>query len=163
MEPLGRKQVGAQTTATRYLTSDDTKKPDGGSNGVGCIGCHALSRDGTKVVAEVQGQNDGRLLMWDVANTTPIVVVMNNKGYTTERFLLDGTFNDIHNWAYHKIPEVLGAGRGYEARTEGELDDALAAALADRSGFSLIHVKLDRGDLSPMLQRLTAMLAERVR
>lgn len=65
--------AGTQTSATRYLTSDDTKKPDGGSNGVSCIGCHALSRDGTKVVAEVQGQNDGRLLMWDVANTTPIV------------------------------------------------------------------------------------------
>jgi hypothetical protein len=65
--------AGAQTAASRYLTSNDTKKPDGGSNGVSCIGCHALSRDGTKVVAEVQGQNDGRLLMWDVANTAPIV------------------------------------------------------------------------------------------
>ena len=42
----------------------------------------------------------------------PIVVVLNNHGYTTERFLLEGTFNDIPNWAYHRIPEVLGGGTG---------------------------------------------------
>src|SRR5918994_4567296 len=40
----------------------------------------------------------------------PIVIVMNNHGYTTERFLLDGPFNDIQDWAYHKVPDVLGAG-----------------------------------------------------
>ena len=48
----------------------------------------------------------------------PIVVVLNNHGYTTERFLLEGSFNDIHDWAFHKIPEVLGAGLGLEVRTE---------------------------------------------
>ena len=61
----------------------------------------------------------------------PIVVVLNNHGYTTERFLLDGPFNDIHDWAYHKVPEVLGAGLGLEVRTVGELDAALEAALAN--------------------------------
>ena len=55
----------------------------------------------------------------------PIVVVLNNHGYTTERFLLEGPFNDIHDWAFHKIPEVLGTGLGLEVRTEGELDAAL--------------------------------------
>ena len=56
----------------------------------------------------------------------PIVVVLNNHGYTTERFLLEGPFNDIQDWAYHKIPEVVGAGLGLEVRTVGELDSALA-------------------------------------
>jgi indolepyruvate decarboxylase len=93
----------------------------------------------------------------------PIVVVLDNEGYGTERPILDGPFNDVVGWRYAKVPDVLGAGRGYEVRTEGELDDALAAAQADRSGFSLLHVKLERGDLSPTLQRLTALLAERVR
>jgi hypothetical protein len=32
-----------------------------------CIGCHALSKDGTKLVAEVNGQNDGRTALLDVA------------------------------------------------------------------------------------------------
>jgi hypothetical protein len=38
-----------------------------------CIGCHALSRDGSKLVAEVGGQNDGRLLLLDVATAKPLV------------------------------------------------------------------------------------------
>jgi hypothetical protein len=41
-----------------------------------CIGCHALSRDGTKLVAEVNGQNDGRTALVDVASKT----VMNTFG-----------------------------------------------------------------------------------
>ena len=61
----------------------------------------------------------------------PIVVVLNNHGYTTERFLLEGSFNDVHEWKFHKIPEVLGTGLGLEVRTEGELDAALEAALAN--------------------------------
>ena len=61
----------------------------------------------------------------------PIVVVLNNHGYTTERFLLEGPFNDIQDWAYHKVPEVVGAGLGLEVRTVGELDAALQAALAN--------------------------------
>ena len=40
-------------------------------------------------------------------------------------------FNDIQPWAYHKLPEVLGGGTGYEVRTEGEFDAALRAAWAD--------------------------------
>ena len=32
----------------------------------------------------------------------PIVVILNNHGYTTERFLLEGNFNDIRDWAYHQ-------------------------------------------------------------
>jgi hypothetical protein len=38
-----------------------------------CIGCHALSRDGSKMVAEAGGQNDGRLLLLDVAKSAPLV------------------------------------------------------------------------------------------
>lgn len=93
----------------------------------------------------------------------PIVIVLNNHGYTTERFLLDGTFNNILDWKYHKIPDVLGAGKGYEVRFETELDAALAAALADSSTFSLISVHLDEYDRSPALERLTKRLAEKIR
>ena len=60
-----------------------------------------------------------------------IVIVLDNDGYGTERFLHPGKFefNDIHPWAYHKLPEVLGGGTGYEVRTEGEFDAALAQGL----------------------------------
>jgi indolepyruvate decarboxylase len=92
----------------------------------------------------------------------PIVVVMNNKGYTTERFLLEGPFNDILNWQYHKIPEVLGVGLGLEARTEDEFESALRTALANRSSFSLLNIHLDPMDRSPALERLAERLAKRV-
>ncbi len=92
----------------------------------------------------------------------PIVVVLNNHGYTTERFLLDGPFNDVHEWKFHKIPEVLGTGLGLEVRTEGELDTALEAAVANTSSFSLINVHLDKMDRSPALERLASRLSGRI-
>lgn len=93
----------------------------------------------------------------------PIVIVLNNKGYTTERYILDGPFNDIHEWAYHRVPEVLGGGWGFEVRTEGELEDSLRAALANTSCFSIINVHLDPYDCSPALERLGRRLSKKVR
>ena len=61
--------ASAQTAATQYI---------GTSLEGTCIGCHALSRDGTKLVAEVNGQNDGRTALVDVASKT----VMNSFGAT---------------------------------------------------------------------------------
>jgi indolepyruvate decarboxylase len=90
----------------------------------------------------------------------PIVVVLNNHGYTTERFLLEGPFNDIQNWAYHKVPEVVGAGMGLEVKTVGELDAALKAAQANAESFSLINVHLDPYDRSPSLERLAQKLSK---
>jgi len=75
--------------------------------------------------------------------------VMNNKGYLTERFLLEGKFNDIPDWAYHKLPEVIGAGIGFEVRTEGELERALTEALENTGSFSLLNVHLAANDFSP--------------
>lgn len=93
----------------------------------------------------------------------PIVVVMNNKGYTTERFLLEGSFNDIQNWQFHKLPEVFGAGLGLEVHTESELDAALNRAVANTESFTLLNVHLDPLDRSPALDRLAQKLASRVR
>jgi indolepyruvate decarboxylase len=92
----------------------------------------------------------------------PIVIVLNNKGYTTERFIQDGPFNDILNWEYHRLPDLLGGGWGFEVRTEGELDQSLNAALAHQDAFSLINVHLDPFDVSPALKRLGERLAKRI-
>jgi indolepyruvate decarboxylase len=95
---------------------------------------------------------------------SPIVIVLDNGGYGTERWLHPGVFkfNDIHPWHYHKLPELFGGGKGYEVRTEGEFDQALESALADRSGMSVIQVHLDQADRSPALDRLAKRLFERV-
>jgi indolepyruvate decarboxylase len=89
----------------------------------------------------------------------PIVVVLNNKGYSTERFIQEGPFNDILNWNYHKLPELLGSGWGFEVFTEGDLEKAFSAAFANQDSFSLINVHLDKHDVSPALKRLAARLA----
>ena len=90
----------------------------------------------------------------------PIVVVLNNKGYSTERFIQEGPFNDIHNWNYHKMPELLGSGWGFEVLTEGDLEKAFNAAFGNLDSFSLINVHLDKHDVSPALKRLAARLAK---
>ena len=92
----------------------------------------------------------------------PIVVVLNNHGYTTERFLLEGSFNDIHDWAYHKIPDLLGVGLGLEIRTVGEFESGLERALANTACFSLLNVHLDPYDRSPALERLASRLSKLV-
>jgi indolepyruvate decarboxylase len=92
----------------------------------------------------------------------PIVVVLNNHGYTTERFLLDGPFNDILDWKFHKIPEVLGSGLGLEVRTEDELEKALGLAQANQSSYSVLNVHLDPWDRSPALERLAHKLSTMV-
>jgi indolepyruvate decarboxylase len=92
----------------------------------------------------------------------PIVVILNNHGYTTERFLLEGPFNDIGDWAYHKVPDVVGGGVGFEVRTVGQLETSLTAALDNKSSFSLLNVHLDPYDRSPALERLASRLSKLV-
>lgn len=92
----------------------------------------------------------------------PIVVVLNNKGYTTERFLQEGPFNDILNWNYHRMPDLLGGGWGFEVHTEGDLDKALHAAMANQDAFSLLNVHLEPHDISPALDRLADRLSKRI-
>jgi indolepyruvate decarboxylase len=91
------------------------------------------------------------------------IIILDNAGYGTERVILDGPFNDINPWRYEKLPEVLGGGTGYEARTEGEFDRALTAALADNGGISVIRAHLARDDFSTTVRRLGESLSERLR
>lgn len=92
----------------------------------------------------------------------PIIVVLNNSGYGTERPMLDGSFNDVYPWRYARIPELLGAGRGFDVETEGELEAALEAARNYREGFCILDVRLDPYDFSPALRRMTGVLGKRV-
>ncbi len=87
-------------------------------------------------------------------NLNPIVFVLNNKGYTTERMISDGPYNDIHEWAYHLWPEIVRRGWGCEVRTEGELEKALIKARVYTGSFSIVNVHLDKWDHSHALERL---------
>lgn len=93
----------------------------------------------------------------------PIVIVLNNHGYGTERILLEGKYNDIVNWNYTKIPEVLGGGIGIKADTEKAFEEALKQAIAKRGTFYLIEVELEKLDFSPALNRLGELLGHIVK
>lgn len=70
----------------------------------------------------------------------PVIFLINNEGYTTERVISDRPYNDIQPWHYHRLVDVFGGGVGLDVRTEGELEDALAKAVtADGLVFIEIH------------------------
>jgi indolepyruvate decarboxylase len=92
----------------------------------------------------------------------PVVVVLNNNGYGTERHMQDGPYNDVWPWQYHRLPEVLGAGRGFLVQTEEELDRALIEAEEWTEGFCLLDVRLAPLDRSPALDRLASRLARSI-
>lgn len=93
----------------------------------------------------------------------PIFIVLNNHGYGTERVLLEGSFNDLVNWNYTQIPQVLGGGIGIKADSEETFQEALKKALTHRGTFYLIEVELDKTDFSPSLQRLGKFLSKIVK
>jgi indolepyruvate decarboxylase len=79
-----------------------------------------------------------------------IVFVLNNDGYLIERALEENpnwTYNDLAPWKYAELPKALGCADWFTARvtTLGELDDAMKAARASKTGayIEIIGGKLD--------------------
>jgi len=84
----------------------------------------------------------------------PVIFLINNDGYTIERALHEGPYNDLQMWQYHRLPEVFGGGWGCQVTTEGELEEALHKAQAEPETLALIEVRLDRLDCSEGILRL---------
>lgn len=92
----------------------------------------------------------------------PIVVILNNKGYGTERPIIDGPFNDLLSWDYSRIPQVIGYGKGFVIESEEELDRAMfeSEKIYDRE-LCLLDVRLDKRDGSAALKRITEVFHSR--
>ena len=93
---------------------------------------------------------------------TPIVVVLNNRGYSTEREILEGPFNDLHDWQYEKICDLVAGGIGHKVTTHGEMVEAFRAATSDQKHMHVLNIILDSKDRSPAMMRLAHRLAKRV-
>ncbi len=89
---------------------------------------------------------------------SPILILLNNHGYGTERPILDGTYNDVGNWDYTALTKVFKGGVGYKITTEQELDEALTKAFSDPQQLYLIEVELGQTDFSIGLQRFMQLV-----
>jgi pyruvate decarboxylase len=85
----------------------------------------------------------------------PIILLVNNRGYTIEAEIHDGPYNRIKNWEYAKLMEVFNAGDGnglgLRATTAEELDRAMEKART-HDGPCLIEVAIDPHDCSKELR-----------
>ncbi len=92
----------------------------------------------------------------------PIVIILNNRGYSTEREILEGPFNDIPEWQYEKICEVIGGGIGYRVETFGDLISALEKAINQDKDAHVLNVLLDPSDRSTAMKRVAQRLSKRL-
>lgn len=88
----------------------------------------------------------------------PIVFVLNNSGYLSERMLCKDmalAYNDIAAWNYSELPHAMGCQGWFNARVSscGVLDDALKTA-EQADGASYIEVITDAHEAPPMYKKL---------
>lgn len=88
----------------------------------------------------------------------PVIVVVNNDGYTVERAIHGETapYNDIVGWRWTDVPTALGVSDhlSFRAQTYGELDDALTAAADNKDRMVFVEVVLPRLEIPPLLAQL---------
>jgi TPP-dependent 2-oxoacid decarboxylase len=88
----------------------------------------------------------------------PVIVVVNNDGYTIERMIHGKTapYNDIVRWSWADIPTALGVTNHltFRAQTYGELDDAFVAAADHGDRMVLIEAVVPRLDIPDLLTEL---------
>lgn len=91
-------------------------------------------------------------------NLSPIIIVLNNIGYSSERQINDGTYNDVPQIRFSSFPDILLKGKGFDVKTEIELEDALWAARNYADTLCIIDIHLDKSDLAPILERVASIL-----
>jgi len=113
---------------------------------------------------------DGSFLMSAVELATlaryhipALIIVLDNAGYGTERPMLDGAFNDVHQIDHVGFARSMGFREAVRVSTEDELWNALQRLAPARDSPVLISVKLPQNDCSDALSRLTEALGKRVK
>ena len=91
----------------------------------------------------------------------PIVIVVDNAGYGTQRPMADGPFNNIPSLRSEELPKAFGVGAGCLCNTEDELYDALTKAVQTDDLF-IIRACVPQEQYSPGLIRLTTALKKRI-
>jgi indolepyruvate decarboxylase len=93
----------------------------------------------------------------------PIIVVVDNAGYTVERAIHgpDEPYNDIAAWNWTGLVDVFGdpGAQAHRVTTVGELHDALTAAADHPERACLIQAVVPRLDTPPLLAALARAVA----
>ncbi len=93
----------------------------------------------------------------------PVIVVVNNDGYTVERAIHGKTapYNDIVGWSWTDIPKALGVANhlAFRASTYGELDDAFTEGAKHQDRMVFVEVVLPRLDIPPLLAQLVGPMS----
>ena len=114
-------------------------------------------------VVLVTGEGPHQLTVWEISqfgrrSLKPIVFVLNNSGYLSERMLCKDmalAYNDVAAWNYARLPDALGCQGWFTTAvsTCGELDEALKTAeQADRAAY--IEVITDANEAPPLYKKL---------
>ncbi|MFV0496204.1 alpha-keto acid decarboxylase family protein [Mycobacterium sp.] len=94
---------------------------------------------------------------------SPVIVVVNNDGYTVERAIHGqaAPYNDIAEWRWTDLPQTLGVENNlaFRVQTYGELDDALTSAAEHRDRMVLVEAVLPRLEIPPLLAQLVGPMA----
>uniref|UniRef100_A0A383VUS6 pyruvate decarboxylase n=1 Tax=Tetradesmus obliquus TaxID=3088 RepID=A0A383VUS6_TETOB len=124
--------------------------------------------DGKRLISMI-GDGSFQMTAQDVSSmirfgATPIILLMNNKGYTIEIEIHDGPYNMIQNWDYVGMVKALHNGSGklfaVKAATEPELIAALQTALKDKTDqVCFIELQLDTHDCSKELLEFGARVS----
>ncbi len=89
---------------------------------------------------------------------TPIIVLVNNEGYTVEREIHGPTqpYNDIQLYNWSLVPAALGAKKEqmlmFQAATGADLCEALERAVKTSDRMVLLEVLVDRHDVPDLLE-----------
>ena len=129
----------------------------------GALGVQTASPGTRPIVVVGDGASQMSLLELSTIarrNLNPIVFVLNNGGFLTQRIITDGYYNKIHPWAYHKVVDVIGVGQGYEVHDEASLDIAVDKALISKQ-LSVINVHVDPDGMSPGLKRMMEAMRQK--
>jgi len=89
-----------------------------------------------------------------------IVIILNNKGYSTERAIMDGKFNDIHNWHYEKIVDLMNGGVGQFVANPQGFEKFFNRALEDKEQSHVLNVQLSPEDMSPVMRSIAQKMCK---
>lgn len=122
--------------------------------------------DKSKRTVLFTGEGSHQLTVQELSNMfkydiKPVILVLNNSGYTIERYLSNDpndVFNDITNWNYKKALELFGKHFKYHSvKTSNDLNRALNAAKEEQKD-NLVYIEIfaDKMDIPEIMKKSVA-------